>query len=78
DEPTAAMDARAEHRIFNRLKTLARGRTTLFITHRLDNARLADRIVVLNEGRIVESGTFDELLGLGGHFFVLHKLQADR
>ncbi|MGW2305865.1 ABC transporter ATP-binding protein [Streptomyces sp. NPDC001809] len=77
DEPTAALDARAEHRIFTRLKNLAAGRATLFITHRLANARLADRIVVLEGGRIIESGTYRELVGRGtdSEFYKLLQLQ---
>ncbi len=79
DEPTAALDARAEHRVFTRLKNLADGRATVFITHRLANTRLADRIVVLDQGRIAQTGTFDELVGAGtGIFFELYKLQEDR
>ncbi|MCC3767662.1 ATP-binding cassette domain-containing protein [Streptomyces sp. UNOC14_S4] len=75
DEPTAALDARAEHRVLSRLRDLADGRAALFITHRLANTRLADRIIVLDQGRIVEAGTFDELIDLGGLFFELYKLQ---
>ncbi|MFJ9434736.1 hypothetical protein ACIRQY_34505 [Streptomyces sp. NPDC101490] len=67
DEPTAALDARAEHRIFTRLKNLAAGRATLFITHRLANARLADRIVVLHAGNVIETGTYDELTRPGAN-----------
>ncbi|WP_240152283.1 ATP-binding cassette domain-containing protein [Streptomyces mobaraensis] len=78
DEPTAALDARAEHRIYNRLKTLATGRATVFITHRLANARLADRIIVLSQGRISEVGTYDELIKQAGDFFEMLKLQEDR
>ncbi|WP_327233895.1 ATP-binding cassette domain-containing protein [Streptomyces sp. NBC_01317] len=76
DEPTAALDARAEHKIFARLKTLAEGSTALFITHRLANARVADRIIVMREGRIAESGTYHDLLQRPGSLFgELHRLQ---
>jgi ATP-binding cassette subfamily B protein len=79
DEPTAAIDARAEHRVFNRLRSLASGRTTVFITHRLVNTKLADRIYVLDQGRIVQNGTFDDLAGEGtGLFHEMLKLQEDR
>ncbi|MEV7384311.1 ATP-binding cassette domain-containing protein [Streptomyces lydicus] len=77
DEPTAALDARAEHRIFTRLRNLAAGRATIFITHRLANTRLADRIIVLNRGRIEQMGTYDELAHQG-LFHELLKLQEDR
>ncbi|WSY19129.1 ATP-binding cassette domain-containing protein (plasmid) [Embleya sp. NBC_00896] len=75
DEPTAALDARAEHHVFTRLRTLAAGRTTVFVTHRLANVRNADRILVMNAGHIVETGTFDELVHAGGLFGELYKLQ---
>ncbi|GHA47854.1 ABC transporter [Streptomyces spiroverticillatus] len=77
DEPTAALDARAEHQVFSRLKALsATNGTTLFITHRLANARTADRIIVMNHGRIAETGTYNELLHQdGGLFQELHRLQ---
>ncbi|CAM5687671.1 ABC transporter OS=Streptomyces glaucescens OX=1907 GN=SGLAU_27810 PE=4 SV=1 [Streptomyces glaucescens] len=78
DEPTAALDARAEHRIYTRLKDLAAGRATVFITHRLANTRLADRIIVLDEGRIFETGTYEELIDQAGGFFEMLKLQEDR
>ncbi|CAL9629055.1 ATP-binding cassette domain-containing protein [Streptomyces sp. enrichment culture] len=79
DEPTAALDARAEHRILTRLRALASGRTTVFITHRLVNTKLADRIYVLDEGRIVQAGTFNELADEGtGLFHEMLKLQEDR
>ncbi|ARZ72622.1 endonuclease VII [Streptomyces albireticuli] len=76
DEPTSALDARAEHRIFSRLRELAAGRTALFITHRLANARTADRIVVLRDGAIAETGTYPELVARdSGLFSELHRLQ---
>jgi ATP-binding cassette subfamily B protein len=78
DEPTAALDARAEHRVYTRLKALAAGRATVFITHRLANTRLADRIIVLDRGRISEIGTYDELIEQTGGFFEMVKLQEDR
>jgi ATP-binding cassette subfamily B protein len=78
DEPTAALDARAEHRIYTRLKDLAAGRATVFITHRLANTRLADRIIVLDQGRISEMGTYEELIDQAGGFFEMLKLQEDR
>ncbi|QES39553.1 ABC transporter ATP-binding protein [Streptomyces venezuelae] len=80
DEPTAALDARAEHLIYSRLRALAAGRATVFITHRLANARLADRIIVLHHGLIAETGTFDELIDKGATsiFFDMLKLQEDR
>jgi ATP-binding cassette subfamily B protein len=76
DEPTAALDARAERQVFNQFKHLAQGRTALVITHRLTNARCADRVVVMDTGRIVEAGTYEELLRRpGGLFAELHRLQ---
>ncbi|WP_223865194.1 ATP-binding cassette domain-containing protein [Streptomyces sp. 5-10] len=80
DEPTAALDARAEHWIYTRLMALAEGRATVFVTHRLANTRLADRIIVLDQGRIAETGTFDDLVSRGATsiFFEMLKLQEDR
>lgn len=77
DEPTAALDARGEHQVFARLRDLADGRTTLFITHRLANARLADRILVLDGGRLAQNGTFEQLTSdqSGGPFAEMLKLQ---
>lgn len=77
DEPTAAMDARAEHRIYTRLKALAAGRATIFVSHRLANTRVADRIIVLDRGRIAEQGTFDDLLTASGAFAEMYKLQEN-
>ncbi|MET9290614.1 ATP-binding cassette domain-containing protein [Streptomyces sp. NPDC003077] len=78
DEPTGALDARAEHRIYTRLKALAAGRATVFITHRLANTRLADRIVVLDRGRVSEMGTYEELMDQAGSFSEMVKLQENR
>lgn len=78
DEPTAALDPRTEHELYRSFAALAKGRTTLLITHRLASARVADRILVLKEGRLVESGTHSELLARRGEYFQLWTLQASK
>ena len=77
DEPTAALDAEAEHAVFQRFRTLAQGRTTLLISHRFPTVRMADRIVVLEGGRIIEEGTHAELLSAGARYARLFALQAE-
>jgi len=76
DEPTAALDARAEHELFESIRTLCRGRSVLLISHRFSSVRSADRIYVLDGGRVVESGSHDELMDLGGRYAELFTLQA--
>ncbi len=76
DEPTAALDPRAEHDLFERIRTLLAGRTVLLISHRFSSVRSADRIYVLAEGGIVEGGTHDELMRTGGLYAELFTLQA--
>ncbi|MEU4270047.1 ABC transporter ATP-binding protein [Streptomyces sp. NPDC026092] len=75
DEPTAALDARAEHHIFAGLRELAKDRAVLLITHRLANVAVADRIVVLDRGRVVQEGTYDQLTRQPGLFQDLWELQ---
>jgi ATP-binding cassette subfamily B protein len=76
DEPTAALDAEAEHAIFQRFRELAEGRTTILISHRFPTVRMADRIVVLEKGAIIEMGSHNELVAAGGRYAHLFTLQA--
>jgi ATP-binding cassette subfamily B protein len=76
DEPTASLDARAEYDIFLRMRELTAGKTAVFISHRFSTVRLADRILVLEDGRLVEQGSHDELMALDGLYAELFSLQA--
>jgi ATP-binding cassette subfamily B protein/ATP-binding cassette subfamily C protein len=76
DEPTSALDARAEHAMFEMIREHAAGGTVLLITHRLASVRHADRIYVLDHGRVVEVGDHDTLLASGGLYADLYTLQA--
>jgi ATP-binding cassette subfamily B protein len=77
DEPTASLDARAEYEIFLRFRELAADRTAILISHRFSTVRMADRILVLEGGRLLEQGTHAELLALGGKYAGLFNLQAE-
>ncbi|GAB4214910.1 MAG: hypothetical protein OHK0013_39980 [Sandaracinaceae bacterium] len=76
DEPTASMDAEAEARIFARLGALAADRSAVLISHRFSTVRMADTIVVIEGGRILEQGSHAELMALGGRYAHLFTLQA--
>jgi ATP-binding cassette, subfamily B, bacterial len=76
DEPTAALDAEAEHAVFQRFRALAVGRTTILISHRFPTVRMADRILVLESGRVVEDGTHAALVAAGHRYARMFQLQA--
>ena len=76
DEPTAALDARSEFEVFERFKELSDNKTAVLISHRFSSVRMADRILVLNEGRLEASGTHEQLLAQGGRYAELFELQA--
>jgi ATP-binding cassette subfamily B protein/ATP-binding cassette subfamily C protein len=78
DEPTAALDARAEYALFSSLRTHAASRSVLIITHRLASVRQADLIYVLARGKVIESGSHAELMALGGQYAELYGLQASQ
>lgn len=76
DEPTAALDARAEHDLFQAIRSLCQGRSVLLISHRFSSVRTADRIYVLQGGRVVQHGSHDQLMHAGGLYADLFTLQA--
>lgn len=77
DEPTSSLDAQAEYEVFARFRVLTRGKTAIFISHRFSTVRLADHIIVLEYGRIIEHGTHNELIQLDGRYAELFNLQAE-
>ena len=77
DEPTSALDAEAEYQIFLRFRELMEGRIAVLISHRFSTVRMADRIVVLSEGCIVELGSHQELIALNQGYAHLFNLQAE-
>ena len=78
DEPTAALDVRAEVELFDRFLELTAGLTTILVSHRFSTVRRADRIVVLDGGRVTETGSHDELIARGGRYAQMFELQAAR
>ncbi len=77
DEPMASLDARAEHEVFQRFTELTQGKMALFISHRFSTVRMADRILVLDEGGIAEEGSHSRLMALGRQYFGMFELQAE-
>lgn len=77
DEPTSSLDAQAEYEIFRRFRTLTKGKTAVFISHRFSTVRLADRILVIENGSLIECGSHQELMGLDGRYASLFNLQAE-
>jgi ATP-binding cassette subfamily B protein len=77
DEPTSSLDARAEYDIFTHFRELTAGTTAIFISHRFSTVRLADRIVVIEDGELKEIGTHWELMALNGRYAELFNLQAE-
>lgn len=78
DEPSAALDPISEDRIFEQLYRLSEGKSAITISHRLSNTTLADKILVISDGNIIEEGSHHELLQKNGKYARLFKLQADR
>jgi len=78
DEPTAQLDVRGEAEIFQRILVATRGCTTILVSHRFSTVRHADRICVLENGAVIELGTHDELIALGGRYRTMFELQASR
>jgi putative ABC transport system ATP-binding protein/ATP-binding cassette subfamily B protein len=76
DEPTAALDPQAEMEVFEQFDYLTRGKTAVFISHRMAAARMADRIVVMRDGAICESGTHEQLFALDGEYKRMYTMQA--
>ena len=76
DEPTAALDARAEYEVFQRFADLTKGRSSVLISHRFSTVRMADRILVLDKGELLEIGSHEELLQKKGKYAELFRLQA--
>jgi len=76
DEPTASLDARSEHEVFERFAELTRGKMAMLISHRFSTVRMADRIFVLQGGRITEEGPHDQLMQSGGRYAEMFEMQA--
>lgn len=78
DEPTAAMDPEAEYELYNLLLDIAGSQTTILVSHRLSTVRAANRVLVLDEGRLCEEGNHEELIQLDGIYAKFFRMQAER
>ncbi|WP_232838548.1 ATP-binding cassette domain-containing protein [Streptomyces geranii] len=78
DEPTSQLDPRGEHKIFEEIKRVAADRITIVVTHQLENTKIADRVVVMEHGRVIEQGGYEDLVHAGGLFAELLRLAKDR
>jgi ABC-type multidrug transport system fused ATPase/permease subunit len=78
DEPTSALDAQAEYDIYLRFSELTKGKTTFLISHRFSTVKMADVVIVLQNGKIIEQGSHSALIEQGGEYARLYNLQADR
>jgi ABC-type multidrug transport system fused ATPase/permease subunit len=78
DEPTAALDPKSEEEIFENLIKLTRGKTSIFISHRLSSTRIADRIIVLDNGGIIEEGNHEKLMSREGLYSQMYNIQAEQ
>ncbi len=77
DEPTSSLDPQAEYEVFARFRELTAGKSAIFISHRFSTVRLANRIIVLENGSVLEEGTHTDLLALAGRYAELFALQAE-
>jgi ATP-binding cassette subfamily B protein len=77
DEPTSALDAQAEYEVFAHFRELTQGKTAVFISHRFSTVRLADRILVIENGTLIENGSHQELMSLNGRYAELFNIQAE-
>ena len=78
DEPTAALDPIAEGEMYMRYADLTKGKTSIFISHRLSSTRFCDRILFMENGKITESGTHEELMGLDGKYAAMFRMQMEK
>ena len=76
DEPTSALDPIAENEIYLQYNELTKGKTSIYISHRLASTRICDRIIYLEQGKIIEEGSHDELIKLGGKYAYMYQIQS--